>query len=89
MIKISPIPQWRSFWRMWSLRFTTLGTILLSWISASPEIITSSWNLLPNEMKQYIPEQYLMYITITLFILGMVSRIVKQEKLSKADDGTN
>jgi len=84
------IEQWRSFWRMWSLRFTALGTVLLGLITASPDIITLAWANLPVEMKAYIPEQYLMYITIALFVLGMVSRIIKQEKIPtvKAEDGT-
>jgi len=85
------IEQWRSFWRMWSLRFTALGTALLGWITVSPDVITLAWNSLPVEMKQYIPEQYLMYITIALFVLGMVSRIIKQEKIptKEVNNGTS
>jgi len=85
------IKQWRLFWRMWSLRFNALGTLLLGWITISPDVITLAWNSLPVEMKAYIPEKYLMYITIALFILGMVSRIIKQEKIStdETKNGTN
>ena len=77
------IEQWRSFWRMWSLRFTALGTALLGWITLSPDIIIAAWANLPDEIKAYIPQQYLMYITIGLFVLGMVSRLIKQESIAK------
>ena len=80
-MQVRLIKQWRSFWRMWSLRFTALGTVLLGLITTSPDIIIAAWNALPAELKQYIPQQYLMYVTIGLFILGMVSRVIKQEKL--------
>lgn len=85
-IRLRLIEQWRSFWRMWSLRFTALGTALLGWITVSPDVITSAWNSLPDEIKAYIPQEYLMYVTLTLFVLGMVSRLIKQEKLPTPDD---
>ena len=83
MKNLKLIEQWRLFWRMWSIRFTALGTILLGWITASPDIILNAWLSLPDEIKSYLPQEYLMYITIALFILGMVSRIIKQDKLDK------
>ena len=83
MKNLKLIEQWRLFWRMWSIRFTALGTVLLGWITASPDIITAAWNSLPDEIKSYIPQEYLMYVTISLFILGMFSRIIKQDKLDK------
>ena len=83
MKNLKLIEQWRLFWRMWSIRFTALGTVLLGWITASPDIITAAWTFLPGEIKSYIPQEYLMYVTISLFILGMFSRIIKQDKLDK------
>jgi len=81
-MQVRLIEQWRSFWRMWSLRFTAMGTVLLSWITMSPDILIAAWANLPDEVKAYIPQQYLMHVTIALFVLGMVSRLVKQEKLN-------
>jgi hypothetical protein len=66
---------------MWSVRFTTLGTALLAWIVASPDILLSAWNVLPAELKSIIPADYLLYITIGLFVLGIFSRVIKQEKI--------
>lgn len=83
---IKLIENAKSFYKMWSIRFTALGTALLGYIAVSPDIISSAWNSLPPEIKQYIPQQYLMYITIGLFVLGMFSRVVKQEKLNPQDN---
>lgn len=91
MIKFKLIEEWQNFWKLWSLRFTSMGTALLGYIIASPDAITNAWQSLPDDVKQYIPQNYLMYITIGLFVLGMFSRVVKQERLSKPkeDNGTN
>jgi len=87
MIKLTLIDSAKSFYKMWSIRFTAMGTALLGYISISPDIISSAWNNLPAEIKGYLPQEYLMYVTIGLFILGMFSRVIKQEKLtSKGDD---
>jgi uncharacterized membrane protein len=71
---------------MWSIRFVGIGTILLSYIAAVPDAIYLAWANLPTEFKEFIPQNYLMYISIGLFLVGMFSRIVKQEKLDAERD---
>lgn len=88
-IRVRLIAQWRSFWRMWSIRFTALGTAMLAFISTSPDIIIGAWNALPMEIRQYIPQNYLLYITIAIFVLGMFSRVVKQEKIPPPESKQN
>lgn len=68
---------------MWSLRFNAIGTTLLGWIAVYPSVIADSWNMLPAETKAYVPEKYLFYVAITLFLLGMVSRVIDQKKIPK------
>lgn len=91
LLNFKLIDKWRSFWRFWSLRFTAIGIALLTWVANSPDVVLDAWNNLPQELKQIIPQNYLLYITIAIFLLGAFSRIVKQEKLSdsKDKDGTN
>lgn len=84
------ISQWKSFWRMWSIRFNAIGVALLGYIAVSPEIVLHAWNMLPMELKQVIPPNYMVWITVILFVLAMISRVVKQEKLPPGDkNGTN
>lgn len=75
------IDDWQKFWRMWSIRFTALGSLLLAYIAAVPDAIFTAWAALPEEFKGFIPPNYLMYISLGLFVIGMISRVIKQEKL--------
>jgi uncharacterized membrane protein len=76
------IEGWRAWWRMWSIRFVAAGTLLVSYIAAVPDAVYLAWSNLPTEFKSFIPQNYLMYISIGLFVIGMFSRVVKQEKLN-------
>lgn len=87
-MKFKLISQWRSFWRMWSLRLNAIGVALLGYVALSPDLILNSWNMLPNELKQIIPRDYLLWITGLIFVLAMVARVIKQEKIPPGkDDG--
>lgn len=91
-IRLRLIDTWKSFWRMWSIRFTAIGTALLTYLIASPDMILSAWNVLPADLKAFIPVDYSLYISIALLVLGIISRIIKQEKIPNPkkdfEDGT-
>lgn len=76
------IDCWQNFWRFWSIRFTALGSLLLGYIAAVPDALSMAWSALPDDAKTFIPPNYLMYISLALFVIGMFSRIIKQEKLN-------
>lgn len=80
-IRIRFIATARSFWRFWSLRLTALGTALLAFLISSPDTILYAWNALPADLKGVIPVDYTLYISLALLVLGMFSRVVKQEKI--------
>jgi hypothetical protein len=92
-MRLKLIAQWQSFWRMWSIRFTAIGTVLLTYLINSPDVIIQAWNILPAELKSVIPVDYTLYISIALLILGILSRVIKQEKLPNPEkdfkDGTS
>jgi len=89
-IRIRFIDTAKSWWRMWSIRFTALGTALYTYLIASPDVVLQAWNFLPNDAKSFIPTDYALWIPAILMVLGMFSRVVKQEKIPdpKVEDGT-
>lgn len=88
-MRLKLIAQWRSFWRMWSLRLNAVGLAILGYITVSPEIISQAWYALPPDIKTMLPPNFLMWISVALFALGIVARLIKQESIPKAPlDGT-
>ncbi len=89
-MKLKLIENWQQFYKMWSIRFTAIGTSLLTFLLSSPDTILYSWNMLPTDLKGVLPVNYTLYISMGLLVLGMISRIVKQPKLQQGDtDGTH
>lgn len=42
--------------------------------------LQGAWEVLPADMKAGLPPQYVTYATLTLLVLGIVGRLVKQDK---------
>ena len=61
------IPNWRKAWRMFSFQ-----------ADAIPVAVAAVWGLMPNEWRNSVPQEWLLYGAITFFILGMVGRLVEQ-----------
>ncbi len=78
--KIQLIPHWREAWRYWSLRLTTLGTLLITYLTASPEAVLQAWAVLPEDIKAFLPPNYSKFVAIGILALGAVARIIKQPK---------
>lgn len=81
--KFSLIDEVNQAWKFWSLRLTAVGTTLLAIITAFPEAMIGAWMVLPDDLKQYLPQQYLGYVTTLVFIAAMVARVLKQHNLAK------
>jgi len=76
------IENWRIVYKFWSVRLTAVGTLMVGYIAAVPDILVSAWNMLPADLRTIIPPNYLLYISVGIFIAGMFSRVVKQDKLN-------
>jgi hypothetical protein len=84
-IRLKLIDEWRSFWKLWSVRFNTAGTFLLGWLVLAPDYLITGWSLLPEDVKAFIPVQYMGHIALVLFVLGLISRAIKQSKIHKEE----
>lgn len=85
-MKLSPIDDIKNWWKFWSLRIGFLGTILLTLVYVWPEGLYELWELLPWELKSYVPESYASILGIVLYVIGMISRLIKQTKLDKYNE---
>lgn len=79
--KLELVAHWRTFYKLWSVRFNAMGVALLSGMLAFPQIVADAWAALPPEMKSLLPQQYVMWVPVFLMIVSMYARIVRQPKL--------
>lgn len=59
----------KRWWRMFSMQ--AMGAALA---------IQGAWEVIPPDMKAGIPHQWVTRVTAALLVLGMVGRLVKQDK---------
>lgn len=70
------IENWKSAWKMWSVR-----------ILAVLAIVATSWAAVPDSVKVLIPDQYLGYVVGFVSVCAAIARIIKQ--LSLTDNSTD
>jgi hypothetical protein len=64
------IPEWRKAWRMVSVQAMAVA------VAAQ-----GAWVMLPPELQSQVPDWGLKAITASILVLGIVGRLVKQEKV--------
>lgn len=90
-IKLTLVDQWQLVRKKWSFIFNSIATTLLGYLTIAPDAIIQVWTYLPDDIKGYVPVKFALFIPLALFILGLVSQFIKQQKLDalKAkDNGT-
>lgn len=70
--KIRIVHNWRNCYKWVSLHCMTFAGS-----------ISGTWLLIPDDLRQSIPQKWLAGITIALMILGVVGRFVNQTKDDK------
>lgn len=75
-MKIKLIEEWRSSWRWWSMRLAAIASLAVGYVLAYPDILLSTLNALPPEMRQAFPP----FVGFALFAIVSLARLVKQGK---------
>lgn len=65
------IENWKSAWKMWSVR-----------ILAVLAIVATSWAAIPDSVKALIPDQYLGYVVGFVSVCAAIARTIKQFSLT-------
>lgn len=71
-MKFELVEDWRKAWRWFSVN---------AMIAAAA--IQGTWLQIPDDMKAHIPSQLISGATIALLVLGVIGRLVKQDKETK------
>jgi hypothetical protein len=67
MKKLQLVEDWRKAWRWFSVNAMVLAAA-----------IQGAWLQIPDDMKASIPPALVSYSTITLLVLGVLGRLLKQ-----------
>ena len=65
------IPEWRKAWRMVPVQAMALAAT-----------IQGAWMAIPPDLLQQVPSEIVRGVTLTLLVLGIIGRLVKQEQVS-------
>ena len=74
------IADWKDWWRWWSLRLTALGTMLSGYLIANPDIAVTMWLQIPDDIRLYMPAQYMPAIGLLIVLVGQAARFLKQNQ---------
>lgn len=77
------IDNYKDAWKLWSIRMGLLGTTLMGFLLAYPEAALDAWNMLPQDMKDTLPDQFVPFVGMVIFMLSMFARVIKQTELGQ------
>ena len=83
-VKNRLVSDWRNAWRWWSLRFNAAGLAILAWVSFDPVGVLAVWIMMPIQVRQFLPPNFLTIAGLVLFALSMIARMVKQKPAGAA-----
>lgn len=77
------IPEWKSAYKMWSVRLGVLGSSIVGFVTVFPDQAIQAWNVIPPELKTFIPAQYLPMIGVAIYGASLIARVIHQPSLTK------
>ena len=75
------ISNWKDWWRMWSIRLSVLGTVVLIFFEGFPDVAFSVWASIPDDLKSVLPVEFAKYLGYGLIAASWVARTIRQFKL--------
>jgi hypothetical protein len=75
--------------RLWSVRISALGSLLWGAVAAFPDQMLALWNMMPGEVRGFVPERAGTWVGFALFALVILVRLVPQPKAQAAAQGAS
>jgi hypothetical protein len=79
------IPQWRLFWKFWSVRISTFGVLVGGYFLEFPQHAIDIWNALPVDFKAVVPPKFVQWASYAIIAIGILSRGIHQPKLNQPE----
>lgn len=75
------IPDWRNWWRFWSIRLQLAGVFILSLLEGLPDAAIATLAVLPPDIRAQINPEHIRYIGYAILTTGIIARLIRQPKL--------
>lgn len=72
------VENWKSLWKSLTVQVSAVGFVVTQALFLLP-----SWDIVPQEVKDAIPPEYLPYVTGFFFLTAMAARYKAQPSLHK------
>ena len=67
--------------KAYSVWLASVGSALSAWVQSFPQNALDAWNVLPPDIKSYLPQNYLGMIGAFMVAMGVIAQFVRQKKL--------
>lgn len=78
-VRVKLIDDWKKVLTFWSARLGLAGITLQTILLSIPSFSLDVWNVLPDGLKEWVPEHFVNWVPLTLFGAGQVARVVRQK----------
>ncbi len=69
--------------KAWSVWLASLGSMLCAWAQSFPSAAIDAWSMLPQDIKDILPHNYLGLIGAFMVAMGVMAQFIRQNKLLK------
>lgn len=67
--------------KAYSVWLASVGSALSAWVQSFPQNALDAWNVLPADIKSFLPQNYLGMIGAFMVAMGVIAQFVRQKKL--------
>lgn len=67
--------------KAYSVWLASVGSALSAWVQSFPQNALDAWNVLPPDIKSFLPQNYLGMIGAFMVAMGVIAQFIRQKKL--------
>ncbi len=72
--------------RTWSVWLGSMGSALSAWAQSFPDAAMNGWQALPEDIKSYLPQNYLGFVGAFMVAMAVIAQFVRQKNLVQRKD---
>ena len=81
---LKPIEDWKKALNFWSVRLGLTGITIEVVLLTLPDMSLNLWGVLPDALKTWVPDNFIHWVPLALFVAGQFARIVRQKNVNNA-----
>ncbi|WP_380181878.1 hypothetical protein [Kalamiella sp. sgz302252] len=69
--------------KTWSVWLASVGSALAAWAQSFPQSAVDAWNSLPEDIKGFLPHNFLGMLGAFMVAMGVMAQFVRQKTLAQ------